>query len=935
MKINSSTTMFALNSGNIKFIPFQFRPLARILNAEHPRILIADEVGVGKTIETGIILKEFEKRNSVKSVIIICPKDLTSKWRQEMKTRFDEAFEVLSSERLNYCFSEFEMEGSWPFECRKCIVGLEMLRRKENIARLEIMDDTVSFDMLIVDEAHHVINKNSKSHQIIEYFCESCGIAVFLSATPLQLGSSDLFSLLNLLLPEEFMDESVFAAMAEPNHFINAAIHHVRNISNDDWQIQAAEELKLICVNEWARKTFENNSLLAYWIDRLEDSSSPFSNEERIACLRDLETLHTFSHVINRTKRKDIGEFTIREPVTVMITYSDSEQVFYDAVKGFKVSTLRKRYGERTANLIMSTIERQITSSLPAFVSLLDQFIERGLFLVSEVSDDWGYELDFDEIELDSVDFQEWANHLKNLAKDLPDTDSKANQLLTIIDDTVHNTNTGKLLVFSFFKHTLRYLQKIISVAGIRVEVITGDTSMDDRNDFRQRFRLPKEASNAIDVLLCSEVGCEGLDYEFCSRMVNYDIPWNPMKIEQRIGRIDRFGQKSPKVQIYNFITDGTVEEKIFYRCYDRLGIFNSTIGDLEGVLGEIASELSMTAFDMRLSEEQQTIRTQQLIDNVIRLADEQRRFETDSRDLFLMDIEANESIVTNERKNQIQWEKHLIRTYLNKVYPDVVCTEMSATQLRIRIYKPEKQLILSKIALMKRQRKIDRNSQQVAELENFLLSDIQSIVLNFDSSDTNCKDQALTVTATHPLTVMALGERIDVSNGFCTACVTSDTSILKKGKYLFAFYEWKECGYRQDTYIKVLVFDYNRNVPIELTLSEFESLLLSAKESVPDLSPLDLHIYRQQQSAKKRLSQINEDIIARKLSSLNRYYTKQIEKARCSLQQAKNERIRIMYRSRILKLELAQKEKEDVLKSCVKSDILIKHFASGIIEVK
>ena len=103
---------------------------------------------------------------------------------------------------------------------------------------------------------------------------------------------------------------------------------------------------------------------------------------------------------------------------------------------------------------------------------------------------------------------------------------------------------------------------------------------------------------------------------------MNFDIPWNPMKIEQRIGRIDRFGQKSPKVQIYNFITDNTVEEKIFYRCFDRLGIFNETIGDLEGVLGDVVSELTSAAFDMNLSDEQRSARTQQIIDNKIRLAE-------------------------------------------------------------------------------------------------------------------------------------------------------------------------------------------------------------------------------------------------------------------------------------------------------------------------
>ncbi len=937
MKINSSSTMFALNAGNIKFIPFQFRPLAKILNAESPRILIADEVGVGKTIETGIILKEFEKRDSVKSAIIICPKDLTFKWRKEMKARFDEAFEVLTSDRLNYCLNELEMEGAWPYECRKCIIGLELLRREENITRLEFMEDLASFDMLIVDEAHHVINRNSRSHQIVEYFCECCDVAVFLSATPLQLGSQDLFSLLNLLLPDEFMDESVFSEMAEPNRFINAAIHQVRNITIDDWQIQAAKELKHICVNEWARKTFSSNTLISYWINRLEKLSEPFSNEERISCLRDLESLHTFSHVINRTKRKDIGEFTIREPITVLTVYNNEEQEFYNAVKDFKHISLCKSYGERTAKLIMSTIERQITSSLPAFVLLLDQFIERGLLSFSEVSDEWEYDFELSDINLDNVDFLEWANHLKELAINLPETDSKANQLLSIIDETVHNTDSAKLLVFSFFKHTLYYLQNIVSKAGVRVDVITGDTPTEKRNELRQRFRLPKENSDAIDVLLCSEVGCEGLDYEFCNRMVNYDIPWNPMKIEQRIGRIDRFGQKSPKVQIYNFITEGTVEEKIFYRCFERLGIFNSTIGDLEGVLGDVATELSDTAFDTTLSENQQQIRTQQLIDNVIRLADEQREFENASRELFLMDIEVNENSVTNERNSQIQWQKHLVRHYLCNTYPNIVCNELSPVLLRLRIFKSEKQSILSKLSQMRRLRKIDRNSLQLAELEKYLQSDNQTVVLNFDNTDTDCQDNVIAVTTTHPLIIMAL-EDADIINEFHTSCVISKNSILEKGKYIYACYEWKECGYRQSNDIHVLLYDCTRKQPISLALSEFENILLSADEassiSDPDLTQLDEHVYNNQQTANERLQQINKDIIIRKQSTLSKYYTKQIENAQYNLKQAKNERIRTMYNARINKLEAAWKEKEKALNNRLQSDILVKQFAYGTIEV-
>ena len=184
----------------------------------------------------------------------------------------------------------------------------------------------------------------------------------------------------------------------------------------------------------------------------------------------------------------------------------------------------------------------------------------------------------------------------------------------------------------------------------------------------------------------------------------------------------------------------------------------------------------------------------------------------------------------------------------------------------------------------------------------------------------------------------ITLEQNAEASEGFHTSCIVSEPCALEQGKYLFACYEWKECGYRQSTDIQVLLFDYMRNQPVSLTLSEFENILLAAKESAeiaaPDLTPLDTHIYNQQKAAKERLLQINEDIIARKLSTLNRYYTKQIDKARYSFQQAKNERIRTMYHARIQKLELAWKEKEDALNGRLQSDILVKHFASGTIEV-
>ena len=192
--------------------------------------------------------------------------------------------------------------------------------------------------------------------------------------------------------------------------------------------------------------------------------------------------------------------------------------------------------------------------------------------------------------------------------------------------------------MFSFFLNTIDYLEQRLTAAGVRVGVVTGRIADEDREELRDRFRLDRRKSDAIDVLLSSEVGCEGLDYEFCDSLVNYDIPWNPMRIEQRIGRIDRFGQRSDKVLIFNFITPGTVAERVFFRCFERLGVFRDTVGDLEEVLGEITHDLSRTALDPSLSPEQAQAQARQIADNAIRLSEEQRRLDADSADFLGLD---------------------------------------------------------------------------------------------------------------------------------------------------------------------------------------------------------------------------------------------------------------------------------------------------------
>ena len=245
-------SLYSFNSSKIDYIPYQFRPVLKIIKSESPRILIADGVGVGKTIEAGLILKELEARFDIKSVLVICPRPLITerKWQNELKDKFGEKFVHIDGDKLRYCVKEAYLEEEWPDDYAKCIIpyslfdeaivcgtaenGLKKLNKKS----FADLNPFPKFDLVIIDEAHHIKNPNTYAYQAVQMFCENAASIVMLTATPIQLGDKDLFVLLHLLRPDLIYDYESFEHMSEPNPYINEAVKSIRG--NDcDWQKKA------------------------------------------------------------------------------------------------------------------------------------------------------------------------------------------------------------------------------------------------------------------------------------------------------------------------------------------------------------------------------------------------------------------------------------------------------------------------------------------------------------------------------------------------------------------------------------------------------------------------------------------------------------------------------------------------------------------------
>lgn len=934
----SSQNLYSLNSARIDFVPYQFRPALKMIHADEPRILIADSVGVGKTIEAGLIIKELEARSDLERVLVICPKPLVAerKWELEMK-RFDEEFIPLDGATLRQIISDTDRDGDWPVRFNKAIIPYSILDskvyngeigRRNRIFGLSELDPEPHFDLVIVDEAHHIRNgsddkEKAFAYKCTKYFCDHADAVVMLTATPLQTSDNDLFTLLNVLRPDIVVDKDTFEMMSRPNANISRAVHLVRAME-EGWNEKASTELLDLQKTQWGDNVIAENPLYNDILRRLE--SNEIDREERVKLISDIESLHSFGTMLNRTRRRDIQDFCVRRSHTVSTSFTEYQQTLHDELLYFEHEALSTLHNANSVAFMISTIRRQAASCIFGLAPYIRDIISRRLMQLDYDPD--SLINDVDEKSLNTI--SSLAKKVLMLADKLPEKDPKFEETYVIIRKKQEQSN-NKIMIFSTFRNTLSYLKRKLSECGLRVEQIDGSVKDDTRYELKSRFELSRENEYAIDILLFTEVGSEGLDYQFCDMMINYDLPWNPMKIEQRIGRIDRRGQLSDVVNIYNIITEGTVDADIYHRCLMRIGVFERSIGDCEEILGQIASGIDYIVYDTNLTDEERNIKLEQMADNEVRKMQELNRLEEEEKELFGFDL--TELTTSHEiKKAESPWIsgyflQKLIENYITAIVGKGQYIIGESSLKTIRLSASARQILRDDLKKLTGGRNALRRSWQ-----NYLSGNKPNHSITFDPETASKERDSFFITAMHPLAKQAAKYYSHRESAYLH--LQLHTSEIPSGQYVFSVYAWQYTGY--NTYTKLITVCENEKIAVELPFLLEDA---DSSESKPNgqfnwSSIENHHVSMWLEAREKHKSEIKA-LEAYKLESITNTFRNRIRSLEQQIKDAYDENIKRMRQSELDTVREKYSRKITEIKEIAdKADVLTTLLVNGVITI-
>ncbi|MFA5428287.1 MAG: helicase-related protein [Sulfurimonas sp.] len=871
-----SDILYSYNTNRLTPEMHQYKPLIKFLNSQNSRILIADEVGLGKTIEAGMIFKEVDKRHELKVSLIVVPSSLTLKWSEELEIRFDERFEIKKSNEFLAFIDEFDGYKSTKSFHEKIIISYHTLRDARVMQKLK--KSFFEVDFLIMDEAHTMRNLGTTTFESAEIITAMAEQIVFLSATPVQNSLEDLFNILSLLDGDYFRDFDYFQKMLEPNKIIHKLIALLRN-NHSLYELQnfVAEHDEAVLPNE-VKNIFTQ-------IQELQN----ITNHQKVYFIDALTKADHLSFIINRTKKKDVGRSIPRNAKSVIVEITEQEREYYQAVIEF-VKFLNPSTPQ---GFITIMPERMASSSMIASLESFKEIKKSGKLFLKDV----------DELEdyYEDIDIKEEAmRYLDTIIKKgecIGEKDSKFIKFEEYLKE-IKEQKIKQVIVFSFFKKTLNYLEVKLSELGYSVGKIHGDFSIEERYAKIKSFKKVE-----FDILLSSEVGSEGLDMQFCNVVVNYDLPWNPMRVEQRIGRIDRIGQKFDKLHIFNLCITGSIEDRIFNRLYSKLNIFEESIGELEPILGDLEKSLNLAQLitlsqeeiDKKLHLQELAIKRQEL-----EIQEQNQEIEKLINDDFSFE-EKKELFLNHKKIEQLQEQSR-------EIFLDfLTCNELKYVELKDRSIKFSSENLKSLFNILRakmsdKKTEPHRYNEQRAILQK--MSRIQELKISF-ATNNNDEFQTLYLFMNHPLLLMITREKThrELFAALCHEKYKNAYAIIYRADIMHS---------KPISLLKTLVLD-EQFAPLE-EMDYFEFITqVKESQSTTNTNPQEIkskampHIIQSVEKLKTQEAQAQNNILNIKIESIKNYFDKQIARAQKLKQKVEQEDVQ---RMRIGEIENLQEQK-------------------------
>jgi SNF2 family DNA or RNA helicase len=463
----------------------QIQTAKRVLNELHGRAILADEVGLGKTIEAGIVLKEYMIRGLVKRALILVPASLVLQWTRELNQKFQIP---AHAQKKEYAWTTYD-----------CLVAsIDTVKREPH--RRIVLDQ--EWDMVIVDEAHKLKNNRTQNWQMVNQLRKK--YLLLLTATPVQNDLKELFNLITLLKPGQ---------LGNLDHFLDHYVEEKRTPKNP-------HELKRIV-----------------------------------------------QEVMIRNKRSEGNiPFTKRIVQSIPVELSAEERELYDAVSGFVRDEYTKRKEYQLNVLPLMILQREICSSPYAAAVTLEAIIK-----------------DPDT----SPQARDYLQTLYRMIETIPRY-TKVQKVIEMIQDI-----NDKVILFTEYRATQDFLLYMLKQNGIQAVPFRGGFKRGKKDWMQELFQRKAQ------VLVATEAGGEGINLQFCNQIINFDLPWNPMRLEQRIGRVHRLGQ-TRDVYIYNLATRDTIEEHIVHLLQEKIRMFELVIGELDWIIGKMRMK---TTFEKKLME--------------------------------------------------------------------------------------------------------------------------------------------------------------------------------------------------------------------------------------------------------------------------------------------------------------------------------------------